>query len=226
MESHIVKTQNRFKYLSSALNLFFFFFTAASTQAQFVNAPFKSATASSFKDSNTLMPAISANKSVVFDLKNGSSVQEASIVFDQSGSDKAGFEDQTFFEEGAISISTLSSDNVALSVNSLPETEKITEINLNVNAANSQKLNLTVKDWAGVDNWGIILIDNYLNREIDLKVEQDYAFEINKDIAASYGAGRFKVTFVPPASSPIYAATQSFKTGPEFKNTKAVALTK
>lgn len=225
MESHITKTQSRFKYLSSALCLFFLSLTTASIQAQFVNAPFKSA-AAGFKESDAAVPTISQNKSLAFDLKNGSAVQEASIVFDQNGSNKAGFEDQTFFEEGALSISTLSADNVALSVNSLPETDKITEISLNVNAAKSQKLNLSVKDLAGVDNWGIVLVDTYLHKEIDLMVEQDYAFEIDKEIAASYGAGRFKVTFVPPASSPIYAATQSYRTGPEFKNNKAVALTK
>jgi hypothetical protein len=177
---------------------------------------------------------------VVFDLKGGFTVQEASVIFDKNSSENVGFEDQTFFEEGSISLSTVSADNILLATNSLPESGKITEVSLNVNSEKSQILSLSVKDLAGVEDWGIILTDTYLNKEVDLKVAKDYEFEINKEVSATFGFSRFKITFIPPASSPIYAATNflqkksraekllsaDLKNETEFKSEKAIALTK
>ncbi len=239
MKSYIANTKSSFQYFSSTVCLFFLSFTAASTQGQFVNAPFKTAL-SSFNENTGQVRGISDSKSVVFDLKSSSSIQEASVIFDKNSSEKVGFEDQTFFKESDLSLSTMSADNVALAVNSLPPAEKIAEIDLSVNAEKSQKLSLSVKELAGVEDWGIILTDTYLNKEVDLKVDKDYTFDINKEIEATFGSSRFKLTFIPPASSPIYAATsfspkksaadkflsESLKNEAEFKREKAIALTK
>jgi hypothetical protein len=95
---------------------------------------------------------------------------------------------------GAVSLSSLSSDNVALAINVQPLTSKGVTIPLVVGAKATglYKLNLsTVNDIpASFDIW---LMDKYKKDSLDFRDNPTYAFNLTKTDTSSYGSHRFTV---------------------------------
>ena len=95
---------------------------------------------------------------------------------------------------GAVSLSSLSSDNVALAINVMPLTSKGVTVPLVVGAKASglYKLNLsTVNNIpASFDIW---LMDKYKKDSLDFRDNPTYAFNLTKTDTNSYGSHRFTV---------------------------------
>lgn len=106
-----------------------------------------------------------------------------------SGSEDA----RTFQGMGQVSLSSLSSDNVALAINSLPLSTKGTVVGLVVNAKSTgaYKLNLSAIHTipASIDIW---LKDKYKKDSLDFRQYPSYAFNITAD-TNTFGSHRFSV---------------------------------
>ncbi|MGN6637298.1 MAG: T9SS type A sorting domain-containing protein, partial [Mucilaginibacter sp.] len=93
---------------------------------------------------------------------------------------------------GTVSLASMSSDHVALAINTVPLPTKSETISLNVNATVSGSYKLNIKDIAAVpDVYGLSLIDKYAHDTVDMRKTAVYSFTINKTDTSSFGANRF-----------------------------------
>jgi hypothetical protein len=104
-------------------------------------------------------------------------------------------EDAIYFQGfGNVSLASLSSDNVALSINTLPLPKTSLTIGLVVNAKTDgiYKLNMTaIKAIPKI--FEIWLMDNYTKDSLDFQNNPTYAFNIYTSDATSYGSQRFSL---------------------------------
>jgi hypothetical protein len=100
----------------------------------------------------------------------------------------------TFQGFGAVSLSSLSSDNVALAINTLPLTNTGQTVALVVNAKTTgvYKLNLTAINSipTAFDIW---LKDKFKKDSLDFRNNPSYAFNLNTADTNSFGAHRFSL---------------------------------
>jgi hypothetical protein len=120
---------------------------------------------------------------IIVDFKPGSST---AFVRNEDAPTLEGF--------GAVSLSSLSSDNVALAINVMPLTSKGVSIPLVVGAKATgiYKLNLmAVNDIpASFDIW---LMDKYKKDSLDFRNNPTYAFNLTKTDTSSFGSHRFNL---------------------------------
>ncbi|MDP9048727.1 MAG: hypothetical protein M3N14_11360, partial [Bacteroidota bacterium] len=103
-------------------------------------------------------------------------------------------EDSPYFTGvGAVSLSSMSSDNVALAINRFPVPNQGKTIKLNVSANDgTYKLNLTeVKAVPQIFN--IWLKDAYTKDSLDIRHNLSYTFRVVKKDTNSYGSNRFTI---------------------------------
>ncbi len=104
-------------------------------------------------------------------------------------------EDAIYFQGlGNVSLTSLSSDNVALSINTLPLPKPSLTIGLVVNVKTDgiYKLNMTtIKAIPKI--FEIWLMDNYTKDSLDFRNNPTYAFNIYTSDATSYGSQRFSL---------------------------------
>jgi hypothetical protein len=100
---------------------------------------------------------------------------------------------KTFPGMGAVSLSSLSSNNFALAINSLPLVSAGTSVGLAVgaNATGVYKLNLTTVSSTIPSSINIWLKDKYKKDSLDFRKYPSYGFNINKSDSATYGSNRF-----------------------------------
>jgi hypothetical protein len=95
---------------------------------------------------------------------------------------------------GEVSLSSLSSNNIPLSIYTLPLTPKGVKIGLKVNSQADGVFTLDLKDIKSIplayDLW---LIDGYKKDSLQLRYNHTYAFNIFKADTGSFGANRFKL---------------------------------
>ncbi len=103
-------------------------------------------------------------------------------------------------------LSCISSDGVRLSINLLPLPKQTPDvIRLDVEAQSSGPITLKRTELDSLPkSYQFWLVDNYKKDSIDLRVDSNYAFTINKSDTATFGAWRFEVvvrqtTTAPPA---------------------------
>jgi len=149
------------------------------------------------------------NKLLRMNLSNGIDKEEAVAVFKSGKSAKGGSEDALFFGGSTVALSTLSSDNVKLTINFMPELANVTELKLSLTATNTSNVSLNFTDLSAVENTEVFLKDNYLNATVDVKANPSYSFTIDKAVAASYGDNRMSLLFKQVTTLPL--ATTSFK---------------
>ena len=114
---------------------------------------------------------------------------KASAAF--SGSQDA----RTFQGFGAVSLSSLSSDNVPLAINQLPLVSSGTSVGLVVgaNATGQYKLSLTTVSSTIPSAVQIWLKDKHNKDSLDFRKYPSYAFNINKSDSTTYGGNRFSL---------------------------------
>jgi hypothetical protein len=100
----------------------------------------------------------------------------------------------TFQGFGLVSLSSFSSDNVALAINALPLTSKGVNLGLRVNAKTDGIYKLGITTIKNIpDAYQIWLMDTFKKDSLDMRQNASYAFNIYKDDSASFGSDRFKL---------------------------------
>lgn len=125
-------------------------------------------------------------------------VEETAIAF-INGTDANfnNYEDALYFSGSPLVLCTKSEDDKSLSINALPEPTAATEIKLNVGTSLPGKLSLKFKDLPIFGGTQFFLEDSYLNKVVSISDNSIYEFEIDNNIAASYGSERLKLIFRP-----------------------------
>jgi len=140
-------------------------------------------------------------------------------------------EDSRYFPgNGAVSLASLSSDNVALAINALPLAQQGVSIGLQVNAQQDgvYKLNMTAISLP--PTYKVWLLDKYKKDSLDMGLSQPYIFNLIKADTNSYGSGRFSLvvrqTVAPAAQLLDFTAVKAtnsvrmtWKTAYESNNT-------
>ena len=103
-----------------------------------------------------------------------------------------------------VSLSTASSDHVALAINQQPlPKQTATRVGLNVSASANGTYHMSLKDIAGLPKlYDIWLMDNYKKDSVDMRLNKEYAFEIITTDTASFGSHRFVLVV---RQNPAYA---------------------
>lgn len=100
----------------------------------------------------------------------------------------------TFQGFGSVSMSSLSSDNVALAINALPLSKRGLTIGLKVNAKTDGTYSLSLNTISAVpEKFDIWLRDGYQKDSVNLRQNPIYAFELSNADAGSFGSDRFKL---------------------------------
>jgi hypothetical protein len=95
---------------------------------------------------------------------------------------------------GQVSLSSLSSNNIPLAINTLPLTKAGLKIGLQVNAQASGVYSLDMITISNIPSmYHIWLKDNYQKDSLDYRANPKYAFNINNSDTASFGSNRFKL---------------------------------
>jgi len=103
-----------------------------------------------------------------------------------------------------VSLSSSSSDHIALAINQQPlPKQTASRIGLNVAATASGTYTMSLKSFAGLPKlYDIWLMDNYRKDSLDMRVNPSYLFDINTKDTASFGSNRFTVVI---RQNPAYA---------------------
>jgi len=100
---------------------------------------------------------------------------------------------RTFKGFGQVSLSSISSDNVLLSINSLPLSTKGTAVKLAVSAKSKGTFKLNLSTIHGIPNtFDIWLKDKFKKDSTNFRVNPSYSFTISSD-TTTYGSNRFSV---------------------------------
>jgi len=96
---------------------------------------------------------------------------------------------------GPASLNSISADNVALAINTMPlpkQVPVIIPLNVNANKDGTYQLNMsTIKEIPAI--YEVWLMDAYTKDSLDFRQTPTYSFDIVRSIAASHGAGRFSI---------------------------------
>ena len=148
-------------------------------------------------------------------LQNTTHKEEAVTVFRAGSSAASQREDAVLFGGSTVILSTLSSDNVKLTINFMPEISDVQELRLSVNAAVTGAVKLNFTDLSAARNYDVFLKDNFQNTITNVRSAPVYDFVINKTIPASYGDSRFVVLFKPLSTAADFIAKKA-NTGAEL----------
>ena len=100
----------------------------------------------------------------------------------------------TFQGFGMVSLSSLSSNNIPLAINTLPLTNKGLTIGLKVSAKQDGIYALYMVTMKSIPaSYHIWLMDKYKKDSLDYRQNKNYAFNIYKADTSSYGVSRFKL---------------------------------
>ncbi|HWZ04935.1 MAG TPA: hypothetical protein VNX40_15065 [Mucilaginibacter sp.] len=123
------------------------------------------------------------------------SINTASLMISfnpKSSAAYSGAEDARFLQGfGMVSFSSLSSDNVALSINTLPMISTGTSVKLVVNSTTTGEYKLYITKIQAIPaNYDIWLKDKFKNDSLDFRHNPSYLFNMTAD-TNSYGSNRF-----------------------------------
>jgi len=145
-------------------------------------------------------------------LQDKSNIEETVAAFGASYQTTASKEDAVFFGGTTISLSSLSSDNIKLTINGLPEITQTTVIPLSVNSLVTADVKLNFTDLSAINNGQLFLVDKYLSKTVEITSSNlSYSFNINKSVSASYGDSRLELVVLPPSVLPVGLAYFSAK---------------
>ncbi|MBC7913155.1 MAG: T9SS type A sorting domain-containing protein [Pyrinomonadaceae bacterium] len=136
-----------------------------------------------------------SQKELRITLQNDRQTEEVVAVFGTGYQTIATNEDAAFLGGSSVVLSTLSSDNVKLTINFMPDISEVQELKLDVNATATGPVKLNFTDLTAADNHEVKLYDSLLNTSTDVRVNPVYDFEIDKSVPESYGSKRFRLEF-------------------------------
>ncbi|GGH15913.1 hypothetical protein GCM10007352_24990 [Mucilaginibacter phyllosphaerae] len=95
---------------------------------------------------------------------------------------------------GVISLSSLSADNVSLSINRLPLLQKNQKIRLKVNATESGVYQLNLTEQKNIpDLYDIWLMDSFKKDSLNIRLYKSYSFNIERADTNTYSSARFSL---------------------------------
>ncbi|MGZ3750139.1 MAG: T9SS type A sorting domain-containing protein, partial [Mucilaginibacter sp.] len=95
---------------------------------------------------------------------------------------------------GAVSLASLSSDQIPLAINLQPSPKKRETIALSANAINDGTYKLSLTSIKGIPQlFDIWLVDGYTRDSVNMRKTPDYSFSILKSDTNTYGSKRFKL---------------------------------
>jgi hypothetical protein len=122
---------------------------------------------------------------------------EAVVVLNENSDPIYNDEDAIHFDGEGVFMSTLSKDNVSLSINYMPGISAFKEVKLNVNATLSGNYALTFNLENIPNGYLLLLKDSLLNTSTPVNNEMTQSFNIDKSNALSFAPGRFKLVLEP-----------------------------
>lgn len=167
-------------------------------------------------------------------VEKGEQYEQATLVLEPGNDVNYAAADAIYFGGNDVMLNTLTADNINTCINFLPEIASGDSVKLFVNAVNNldnADLNFSELTALGTQ-YAILLKDKYLNTETRIgEGVNKYQFSIDKAVAASFGANRFVITFVPKlvlsvkllsftASKTATGVRLAWKTGNEKDNDK------
>lgn len=153
----------------------------------------------------------SLKKELRINLRNTINTEEIVALFKNGGSAKADKDDAVLFGGSSVVLSTLSDDNVKLTINSMPEVSEVEELKLSVSATATGPVTLNFTDLSAVENYAVTLVDSYLNTNTDVRSAPNYNFLIDKAVPASFGNDRFKLVFKSYSAVSYFRAAKALK---------------
>jgi len=136
-------------------------------------------------------------------LQDTQNKEEALIGFRNDFLAEADVNDAQYFAGTTVNLSTLSSDNVQLAINTMPDFKDVKEIALSVNASASGELKLNFASVPVPPDYNIFLKDSYLNTLNDIRTNPEHAFSIDKNVSSSFGNERFSLVITPVYTLPV-----------------------
>lgn len=145
----------------------------------------------------------SAPDLIRLNLQDSERTDETIIAFKEGDVAEADSADAPYFSGSTVSLGSLSSDDKIMAINHMPDINQVSQVKLNVGSAASGNVKLNFTDLTGAGYLDVILQDDYLNTQTDVKINPVYNFNINTKVATSFGANRFKLLFQPPVVLPL-----------------------
>lgn len=100
----------------------------------------------------------------------------------------------TFQGFGKVSLSSLSSDNIPLAINTLPLTKQGLGVKLKINARVDGIYSINMMAIKAVPaKFDVWLMDHYKKDSLDMRLYPSYAFNILKADTSTFGSNRFKL---------------------------------
>lgn len=129
--------------------------------------------------------------------KDTDNVEETIVRFDGTAKNEYVLDEDSRYMSGsgAVSFSSISSDNVSLAINRLPlPKNKQTVIKLNINATADGLYTINKTELKSVPElYEIWLMDAYKKDSLDIKHNSTYKFDVLKNDTNSYGSNRFSL---------------------------------
>lgn len=139
---------------------------------------------------------------------NGSTRDEAVIHFREDATEKFDSNaDAIKLPNSTFNLSSIQPDGRALAINSVSLMDCKSEIKLNVENATAGSYRLDFSEYESFsDITELTLADNFTGSSFDIRSDADYNFSVTSN-PASFGSGRFKITFALPQLSSDFVAT-------------------
>lgn len=130
--------------------------------------------------------------------KDSINTDESIIRFDNAASTVFNYRNDARYRSGTglVSLSTISSDNVALAINRVPFPKNKQElvIPLKVSASNNGNYSMKVATINQVPQlYDVLLADAYAKDSVNMRTNASYSFAINKSDTATLGSKRFSI---------------------------------
>jgi hypothetical protein len=137
-------------------------------------------------------------------LRNDTENSDETLIVLKNGADAAYTGDDVPRYGGeSVFLSSQSSDAQELAINYMPSMAEVAKVDLSVNVNNAGAYTLSFALTDIPVGYGVKLKDNYLNTITDIYGDDTYALNIDKNIAASFGANRFELLFAPATTLPV-----------------------
>ena len=120
------------------------------------------------------------------------------IEFNERGKEKFDEAEDAFDMggNGTTFLSSYSSDNIKLAINTYPSITKDTKVKLSVLSFLSGSFDLVATEVASLDKkYEALLIDNFKTDTIKLTTKNNYEFSIDRSVPETYRDGRFELAF-------------------------------
>ena len=122
--------------------------------------------------------------------------EETVISFNDKAKTSYVFNEDAIYRQGSnkVSLSSLSSDNQKIAINTMPLNTKGVAVRINIGAAVNGTYSLSMNSVEGIPElYDIWLMDAYKKDSVDMRHNKTYLFDVVRTDTASYGAYRFKL---------------------------------